>query len=798
LIKIKQKPMTNLKQICARTMLAALLLTQLAPLAAAQSVPAGYVLVPLGALGSLPSDTSSTTATTELSAEKSTLRASAEYSYAKRNLTLTATLRDTAGNPLAGRKVSLISSNTRDQITQLDTTTNANGEIRWQVSGQGEGVSTYTALETTSGTSLAERAKLVWLAPLALGGDSALLAQAVTAEPTTATPATDPAPAAATTTYALELQANTTTSVNTPLDLTVQIVDGSGVVQENYEGTVSFTSTDTLAILPRDYTFTLLDRGVHTFANAVTLMTPGVTTLTATSDQTDTAAASTDIVVSAAATNSDKPVINAPADKTLTNQSVIQISGTATANSNIAVLVDGHTQTESTTDTDGSYAVALAGLADGEHELAIALLTYNGAVAATSDPVTLTIDTEDPALLTASVAPDTVEQGTSVMLTVTSEAGLVAVLATIAGTELTLVEGAPGEYSASFTAERTGAQSIRVVLTDAAGNTTEAADAASLTVTIPVTLEQIYTKSQNGKVSLSWDPPANHTEVDHYMIRYGLERENLTKTYTTADNGTEWYIDKLNNGTTYYFQIDSVGATGSVNGGSEIVTEVPENKLELLATACDAKIALAWREQADTRIKRYQIRYGLASGDYTETQKLPDDRTTWEVRNLINEVPYYFTIEGLDSANQIVFQTDEEVVATPSGGSCHSSADTAEPTAPVVEQPIQLWQRTDAAGETILVWSPAAGAIEYRVYAGTQPNYFDLPTATVQTPYLKPRGLTAGKEYYFAVKAVYAEGHEAAQFSNVARVEVGPAALLALSVLGSLGSAYALRRRRHS
>jgi hypothetical protein len=56
-------------------------------------------------------------------------------------------------------------------------------------------------------------------------------------------------------------------SVAFSLTLTVQDADGNVVT--GYTGTVHFSSTDTQATLPRNYTFTAADRGVHTFSGLV-------------------------------------------------------------------------------------------------------------------------------------------------------------------------------------------------------------------------------------------------------------------------------------------------------------------------------------------------------------------------------------------------------------------------------------------------------------------------------------------------------------------------------------------------
>jgi hypothetical protein len=60
---------------------------------------------------------------------------------------------------------------------------------------------------------------------------------------------------------------------------TVTALDAYGNVATGYRGTVQFTSSDRLAKLPANYTFTAADNGVHTFL--VTLNTTGTQSLTA-------------------------------------------------------------------------------------------------------------------------------------------------------------------------------------------------------------------------------------------------------------------------------------------------------------------------------------------------------------------------------------------------------------------------------------------------------------------------------------------------------------------------------------
>src|SRR5262249_45533428 len=63
--------------------------------------------------------------------------------------------------------------------------------------------------------------------------------------------------------------------------------DAYGNAAAGYTGTAHFTSTDPVAILPADYTFTAADNGVHTFSGVI-LRTAGSRSVTA----SDTASSS--------------------------------------------------------------------------------------------------------------------------------------------------------------------------------------------------------------------------------------------------------------------------------------------------------------------------------------------------------------------------------------------------------------------------------------------------------------------------------------------------------------------------
>jgi hypothetical protein len=79
----------------------------------------------------------------------------------------------------------------------------------------------------------------------------------------------------------LTVSAPSTATSGVPFTVTVTAL-ANGKLDKIFNMDVHFTSSDSAAILPADYTFTATDAGSHTFTNAITLITPGLQTITAT------------------------------------------------------------------------------------------------------------------------------------------------------------------------------------------------------------------------------------------------------------------------------------------------------------------------------------------------------------------------------------------------------------------------------------------------------------------------------------------------------------------------------------
>jgi hypothetical protein len=89
------------------------------------------------------------------------------------------------------------------------------------------------------------------------------------------------------------------TTAGTAHTFTITALDAKGNVAIGYRGTVHFTSSDTKAGLPANYTFTAADNGVHTFS--AILKTAGSRSITADDTHTGSIKGSITVTVTPAA-----------------------------------------------------------------------------------------------------------------------------------------------------------------------------------------------------------------------------------------------------------------------------------------------------------------------------------------------------------------------------------------------------------------------------------------------------------------------------------------------------------------
>ncbi len=182
-----------------------------------------------------------------------------------------------------------------------------------------------------------------------------------------------------------QVRASTTTTVaGTTFSLTVTAQDSTNNTFTGYRGTVHFSSSDTQAGLPSDYTFTATDNGVHTFT--ITLKTAGSQTVTTTDTAASSLRGSTTLTVTPAAVASFR--ITSSANPVTAG---ISFSLAVTALDAYANIVTGYTGTVHFTSSDtqamlpADYAFIAAD--NGSHTFTVTLKTAGSQTVSIRDSV---------------------------------------------------------------------------------------------------------------------------------------------------------------------------------------------------------------------------------------------------------------------------------------------------------------------------------------------------------------------------------------------------------------------------
>jgi alpha-tubulin suppressor-like RCC1 family protein len=211
--------------------------------------------------------------------------------------------------------------------------------------------------------------------------------------------------AAATTRFSITAPPSVTGS--TAFSVAVTASDAFGNISTSYVGTVHLTSTDGLAILPADYTFTAADHGTHVFT-AVSLNTPGSQTIAAT-DTVNAAITGTsalvDVVVSLTATHFS---VAAPASATTGTAFSVTVTALNAANQTSI----SYTGTAHLTSSDPAAALpapyTFTAADHGTHVFSVTLNTAGSETIIATDTTNATITGSAP-ITVASPPPPVVQ-----------------------------------------------------------------------------------------------------------------------------------------------------------------------------------------------------------------------------------------------------------------------------------------------------------------------------------------------------------------------------------------------------
>lgn len=638
---------------------------------------------------------------------------------------VTVTLYDAYRNPIKDHQVRLISSRPEDKITAINTgITDANGRASFKVTSKNPGISIFTAMDASANTILQDREEVVFYAPTpkAVGGNffstSALQAdiiEAANAQEVLPGPVDH---------FDIE-DLPSTVKVNTDLTLTIVAQDKDGNVAKNYMGTILIsTPDDENAILPSngEYTFKEADQGKFTFNLALRFSQVGAQFIQILDKDNWKIAGEKEleVVPQQAITVPDVSAalsIKSPTDGGKFGSNLVVITGQGDPNINIKIFDDDVKIGDSETDSDGFFSFQANNLSAGGHTFYI--MSESGQV---SRSVTINVDTLPPVLNSISITPDGVIQpGQTLKVVVSSEPDLDEVKVRISGIERDLLPeaGQPGTYAASITApSASGSYPVDVILVDELANKSELQAQKTILVEAEALVSPPVVENPEGiagdfEVLLTWDAVSGHTTgIASYKVSYGTSHENLDQTAQTDGSATSLKITDLQNDTQYFFAVRAVDSKGLESQEASVVIAVtpisPEDETgagveptdteglqpsapetgttvfgitmppaslynnPVMGTASSNTVTLTWQAFPGINAVYYKVYFGLHPGQYDDYVVTRDNRTSFAVNDLINNVPYYFAVVALNFAGNEISPLSAEFQMTPQGSGFQS------------------------------------------------------------------------------------------------------------------------------
>jgi hypothetical protein len=290
-----------------------------------------------------------------------------------------------------------------------------------------------------------------------------------------------------------------------------------------------------------------------------------------------------------------------------------------------------------------------------------------------------------------------------------------------------------------------------------------------------------------GAVTVSWNVPSTGDVPLYYTVNYGTSASSLTQsvqvdvTDPKTGSPTMAYINKLTDGTTYYFDVTATNAAGT-SPASSTVSAVPKTGLvppppqDVTVTPNNGSITITWNElnAASNSVTGYDVYEGTSSGGESSTPvngttTITGESTTVTVPNGTTE---YFVVKAVNSVGMSAASDEVHAAA--------STSPSAGPTSPqfLVANPLDgaaklTWTAPTSSGDSqITSYTVLEGtsATTITTHANVSATGSDTTSGGATSAYVT--GLTNGTPYYFEVEATNAAGHPGS-FSNVVHTTPG-------------------------
>ncbi len=383
--------------------------------------------------------------------------------------------------------------------------------------------------------------------------------------------------ATATTTSAkadhFEVTIKSTARVGEAIDMTVKVLDKTGNVKKDYNGTIYVTvDNDTKATVPYaddGYTYKNADQGVMTFSKGLSFTKEGKMKVTIIDAEDDNLEGSAQVTVSNGAaetttsTGTEAVTIISPDNNSEIPSDSIKVTGSTKKNSKVQIFLNGTKAGEVQTDETGKFVYEIKKLEQEQNILQAKLFDGTDKVIGQSDNVTFKMSAGGPVFNTITIKEGKKVPAESVLnLEVGADAGLKEVSVTLGDATQTLKEQGAGKYTGTINAPSgSGSYPISVSLKNDLGKTTVKEAAETIEVTeLPNLFKNVKSNVEAKKVTFTFELENAPTDLAKFRFQYGtesgtLDKESITLETTKIKNASgaySWYIKDIDPATKYF------------------------------------------------------------------------------------------------------------------------------------------------------------------------------------------------------------------------------------------------------
>ncbi|TSC58848.1 MAG: Ig-like domain-containing protein [Candidatus Peregrinibacteria bacterium Greene0416_62] len=628
-------------------------------------------------------------------------------------ITVRAVIRDRYGNPVASRRIELISNRPGDTVGTLTGETDTQGEQLFSVRTTEPGVIDLRAMDLLSGKLLGSSVQLSADSSYAVGGNTVTTGgrafMASVYAPTRSTGYNTYAPSTLSgrrffgqigstfdVVHHFEIildRGVKEVAVYDPLSLEIHAVDRSGNVVEDYTGTVQIYTTDPEALLPSEVRFTPGDFGIKRLSLSLRFQTAGepnaigepthVVRVEEVGSCASPSAAGCvfgelEVIVGSGDTSGDpgrQITVTTPSQDSMVGSENISVEGKGPPFVNLEIT-GGAQDVFGETDSGGKFVLAVT-LDKRQTDHTLRIRDASGRF--DSGNIRVRLDATDPEIGEVTFDPPSPEEGTPVTVIIQSEPGLasMSIILEELETELEATKTASGTYVGIITAPVVGTTMAIVRATDKAGNAGEARVQLTVEPKALPTVTGVRATAKIEQVDLTWTPA--EIPVDAYRIYVGMEPSNYSSYLDSPDPRGGATIGGLKPGSTYYFAVTALQED----------RESEEKSLEISATVLgltldvtpqDGGLLLEWSSlDTDIPLSSFILEYGVEAGNLTEKRTLNGDLRAYALRDLLNDVTYLLKLTPVTTTGDLLEDLAAEGSGAPSGTGIGFKTTSADP-----------------------------------------------------------------------------------------------------------------------